>query len=90
MADEEVATRAPESDAAAEQSAIPGDSKAQDGPSMGVNTLNVSFTHHDAKKYIGTLYDRQTDTCVPSIFFALFLFLTTVQLLGKHQPEYVP
>ncbi|KAF2101605.1 dienelactone hydrolase family protein-like protein [Rhizodiscina lignyota] len=34
MADEEVATKAPESDAV-EDSAIPNDSKAQEGPSMG-------------------------------------------------------
>lgn len=39
MADEEVATKAPESDAI-EESPIPGDSKAQEGPSMGVNTSN--------------------------------------------------
>ena len=39
MADEEVATKAPESDAV-EQSPIPGDSKAQEGPSMGVNMSN--------------------------------------------------
>lgn len=36
MADDEVATRAPESDLA-EQSAIPGDSAVDQGPSLGVS-----------------------------------------------------
>lgn len=36
MADEEVATKAPESDA--QDSLVPGDTKAQDGPSMGVRS----------------------------------------------------
>ena len=45
MADKDIATRAPESDAQedtpaaqtdAERSVFPGDSRAQDGPSMGV------------------------------------------------------
>ena len=45
MADKEIATRTPETDAqedmpaaqtGAEQSVFPGDSRAQDGPSMGV------------------------------------------------------
>ena len=36
MADEDVATKAPESDTA-EQSAIPGDTPAQAGPTMGVS-----------------------------------------------------
>jgi hypothetical protein len=45
MADKDIATRAPENDAqddvaavptAVEQSVFPGDSRAQDGPSMGV------------------------------------------------------
>ena len=35
MADEEVATKAPESDAA-EKSVVPGDTPAQEGPTMGV------------------------------------------------------
>jgi hypothetical protein len=48
MADDEVATKAPESDAQQtstepgkpeEQSVFPGDSRAQDGPSMGVRLL---------------------------------------------------
>lgn len=34
MADNEVATKAPESDA--HESFVPGDTKAQEGPSMGV------------------------------------------------------
>ena len=38
MADEDVATKAPESDAA-EQSVIPGDTPAQAGPSMGVRSI---------------------------------------------------
>lgn len=38
MADDEVATKAPESDAA-EQSAIPGDSTVDQGASMGVSRL---------------------------------------------------
>jgi hypothetical protein len=37
MADEDVATRAPESDAV-KDSPFPGDSIAQEGPSMGVST----------------------------------------------------
>jgi hypothetical protein len=37
MSDLEVATKAPESDAAADQSPFPGDSVAQAGPSMGVS-----------------------------------------------------
>lgn len=37
MADEEVATKAPESDAA-EQSIFPGDTRAQEGASMGVSS----------------------------------------------------
>lgn len=42
MADDEVATKAPESDvqqaptSAEQQSVFPGDTKAQEGPSMGV------------------------------------------------------
>lgn len=36
MADEDVSTRAPESDAAAQQSAIPGDTVVDQGASMGV------------------------------------------------------
>ena len=36
MADEEVATKAPESDAA-EQTTVPGDTPAQEGPTMGVD-----------------------------------------------------
>lgn len=36
MADEEVSTRAPESDA--QDSIVPGDTKAQEGPSMGVRS----------------------------------------------------
>lgn len=35
MADAEVATKAPESDAA-EQSVLPGDTPAQQGPTLGV------------------------------------------------------
>lgn len=43
MADDEVATKAPESDAA-EQSAIPGDSTVDQGASMGVSALEqISF-----------------------------------------------
>lgn len=43
MADNDIATRAPESDAheqaeaPAEQSVFPGDTRAQEGPSMGVS-----------------------------------------------------
>jgi dienelactone hydrolase len=40
MADDELATRAPESDLA-EQSAIPGDSAVEQGPSLGVSTKSV-------------------------------------------------
>jgi hypothetical protein len=36
MADDQVATKAPENDAA-QESPIPGDSVAQEGPSMGVS-----------------------------------------------------
>jgi hypothetical protein len=39
MADEEVATKAPESDAV-EDSLFKGDSIAQEGPSMGVSTFS--------------------------------------------------
>ena len=47
MADEEVATKAPESDAA-EQSATPGDTPAQEGPTMGVRpTAFKKFTNAD-------------------------------------------
>lgn len=38
MADEEVATKAPESDAA-QQSVIPGDTPAQEGPTLGVRQI---------------------------------------------------
>lgn len=41
MADETLATKAPESDAV-EQSAFKGDSTAQEGPSMGVSHLEVT------------------------------------------------
>lgn len=39
MADEDVATKAPEGDAA-EQSAVPGDTPAQTGPTMGVSSAS--------------------------------------------------
>jgi hypothetical protein len=51
MADKDIATRAPENDAqddvaavptAVEQSIFPGDSRAQDGPSMGVRASYLS------------------------------------------------
>jgi hypothetical protein len=51
MADNDIATRAPESDAQekpqeqpqepAEESVFPGDTRAQDGPSMGVSQVIV-------------------------------------------------
>lgn len=41
MADDELATRAPESDLA-EQSAIPGDSAVDQGPSLGVSLHSIN------------------------------------------------
>jgi hypothetical protein len=52
MTDNEVATKAPESDVqetstpAEAQSIIPGDTKAQDGPSMGVCSYEYPLTMH--------------------------------------------
>lgn len=46
MADEEIATRAPESDLA-EQSAIPGDTAVDQGASMGVRQQLLSHTLSD-------------------------------------------
>ena len=44
MADEDVATKAPESDAT-QQSIVPGDTPAQTGPSMGVKLLADGSSH---------------------------------------------
>lgn len=49
MADEEVATKAPESDAQ-EKSAIPGDTMVDQGASMGVS-LAYTASRDSTKKY---------------------------------------
>ena len=71
MADNDVATRAPESDAqeapaqhvpppaAPGQSIIPGDSIAQQGPTMGVSNCVVT-AFMKLLTIVGTLHDRPT------------------------------
>jgi hypothetical protein len=61
MADEEIATRAPESDVErkstenAEQSVFPGDTRAQEGASMGVRWSAKQVESYPADTLIGAL-----------------------------------
>lgn len=64
MSDNDVATRAPESDAqeataaSAGQSVFPGDTRAQEGPSMGVSRQLPAMRR--LLTLLGTLHDRST------------------------------
>ena len=57
MADEEVATRGPESDAQEDKSVFPGDSTVDQGASMGVRSRNLfrCYEEYSLTAVIGTL-----------------------------------
>ena len=72
MADNEVATRAPESDAQqtsapqAEQSVFPGDSQAQTGPSMGVRQVSVHQLFCETNRFRNTVQQIDPRVCIVS------------------------
>lgn len=63
MADEEVATKAPESDAQ-EQSAVPDDTKVDQGASMGVSFTTATKLPNHTDKLPGALHHRPSNPYV--------------------------